>query len=190
MALIVAALVALWDSPLFAALLGALIGGALSIWASLWAVSRARRLEDDRARTGLVARLQFMLESTQVIGLALPESNPRWATALEAILELQAIWEPFDSMASDLHLLRDAVVQRDLFAFSVEVRLFSRGLVNSEARFDRINSEVDAGTQRTIRRWHGQARSTARHRQIARTDGPKLAERARVLARRLRAIAP
>src|SRR2546422_11449992 len=61
---IVAPTPTLWDRPILHALLGALVGGGISIFASIWAVNRARDLQDHRSLAALVSRLVFMLEGT------------------------------------------------------------------------------------------------------------------------------
>ncbi len=163
-----------WTSPL----LQTMLGGTLAVAGGMYMQWQQRRTERKRDLRALIAQLKLMLEGTQAVGISLPESDPRYATAVGVARELLAIWEPFDQLAPRMELIEAEGIRRELFSFCLSVRLICRSLMEGEARFDRVNSEMEHGTDRTIKRWHGEARSLAMKRRDIRREGPKLAARA------------
>lgn len=174
---------------LLAGLGGAWIGGRLAIAAARAAAEKAQHLRDQRARASLAGRLLFMAQGTQTIGSALHNSDPNSGTALGAMRELFAMWEPFDSMAADLHLLGDLELERDAFVLCYEARILSRNLIRMEAIAERNTLAADSGSQRALERLEREAMPITRVRDGVRTAGPGMANRAQALADRLQSLA-
>jgi len=170
-----------WIPPL----LGALLGGLLSLAGGVVAQDRRADIEEKKRRQALRTRLRYMLEITQVVGSSLRETNPRYGVAVEAMQQLLDLWAPFDEMAPDLHLIGGINLQRDIYALCAQVRVVANGLIASEVRFGEIDREVDNGNPRTIRRWCGRTRSVVSHRRGLHEKGPSLASQAAAILPRL-----
>lgn len=173
---------------LLGALLGALVGGRLAVVAARSTADHEQQLRDVRSRASLVSRLLFMVEGTQTIGIALPDSDPQSATALGAIRELLAMWQPFDEMGSDLHLLGDMDLQRNLFVLCSSVRIMCRGLIFIEERAYQNERDADSGNESAMARRDHERAPVLRVRVGVREEGPKLAKLAQDLAARLRVV--
>jgi hypothetical protein len=190
-----------WDRPLLqaliGALLGAIVGGALAIRAAQVGAERTRILEDgarqaaDRvARNSLVEQLVLILHGTQTIGVSLPNSQAENRSASAIIAELLCLWEPFDSMGSELFRLGRVDLQRDLFQLRMKIRIVGNELLRAEERFADAQKLVDSGTERARHQWEQARTLVARLRESIKADGLSIAEEAAALVARLRSAHP
>jgi hypothetical protein len=183
----------LLERPIVHALLGAVIGGALSIWAARVGAEQTRRLEDaarqasDRvARNSLIEQLVLILQGTQTIGVSLPNSQVENRSASSIVTEMLALWEPFDSLGPAMFRLGNVDLQRDLFQLCMKVRLVGNGLLRVEKGWAEAHAAHDSGTERAKHQFEDAQVLVLRHRTSIKTDGPALAAEASALAVRLR----
>ncbi len=148
------------------------------------------RLAEERARRSVAERLVNMLHGTQVLCMVLPNSEVKSANAISGMRALFRLWEPFDAMGPDFHLLQDPDLQRDLYIFHAEVRMLAQDYIESLARVDVANRDLDSGAEGAKRRYEAETAVALRVRQTAKDAGNGYANRAAELVRRLQALVP